>query len=77
VTSGEFLRQAKFRLLRRSKVVWEGDAIDSLRRFKDDVNKVAKGVECGVAIPYSDVRVGDKLIAYTVHTSPRRLTIRV
>lgn len=39
--------------------------MDSLRRFKDDVNEVKAGFECGIGVKnYNDVKVGDQLEFY-------------
>jgi translation initiation factor IF-2 len=48
-------------VLRDNIVIFEG-AIDSLRRFKDDVQEVKTGFECGIGIKnYNDVKVGDQI----------------
>jgi translation initiation factor IF-2 len=47
------------RVLRDNVVIYEGQ-LESLRRFKDDVNEVKAGMECGIAVKnYNDVKVGD------------------
>jgi len=52
------------RLLRDNVVVFKGK-ISSLRRFKEDVNEVRNGLECGIAIAnYGDVKVGDVIEAF-------------
>ncbi len=64
VQDGIIARNAKARLLRDNVVVWEG-AISSLRRFKDDVNEVKNGLECGIGLErYNDIKVGDVIEAY-------------
>ncbi len=66
VTDGLIRRQAKARLIRDDVVVWEGD-IDSLKRFKDDVNEVRQGFECGIGlVNYNDIKVNDEIEAFTV-----------
>ncbi len=61
VTEGVVRRNEKVRVLRDNVVIFEGQ-IDSLRRFKEDVNEVKAGVECGVGIKnYNDVKVGDQI----------------
>ncbi|MFQ5742237.1 MAG: translation initiation factor IF-2 [Acidobacteriota bacterium] len=66
VTDGKFTRDARVRLLRDSRVIFEG-RIGSLRRFKEDVREVQRGYECGVGIAnYNDVKVGDVIEAYQV-----------
>jgi len=64
VTEGVVQRNAKVRVLRENVVIFDG-AVDSLRRFKDDVNEVKAGFECGVGVKnYNDVKVGDMLEIY-------------
>ena len=42
-------------------VIYEGE-LESLRRFKDDVNDVRSGTECGIGVKnYNDVKVGDQI----------------
>jgi translation initiation factor IF-2 len=66
VTSGKMLRNAKMRILRDDIVIHEG-ALDSLRRFKEDVKEVASGFECGIGVSrFNDVRVGDVIECYTL-----------
>jgi len=66
VIDGIIRRQAKARLLRDSTVIWEGD-IAALRRFKDDVNEVKNGFECGISlVNYNDIKIGDEIEAYTI-----------
>ena len=51
-------RNNPIRVLRDNVVIFEG-ALESLRRFKDDVNEVRAGTECGIGVKnYQDVRVG-------------------
>ena len=41
-------------------------ALESLRRFKDDVNEVRAGTECGIGVKnYQDVRVGDQIECFS------------
>jgi translation initiation factor IF-2 len=61
VTEGAVRRNNPIRVLRDSVVIFEG-ALESLRRFKDDVNEVRAGTECGIGVKnYQDVRVGDQI----------------
>lgn len=65
VVDGKITRQSLVRLLRDSRVVYEGK-LASLRRFKDDVKEVANGYECGLGIEnYNDLKVGDVVEAFT------------
>jgi translation initiation factor IF-2 len=66
VTDGLIRRQAKARLLRDSVVIWEGD-IATLKRFKDDVNEVKQGFECGISlVNFNDIKVDDEIEAYVI-----------
>jgi translation initiation factor IF-2 len=64
VTEGYVKRDNPIRVLRDNVVIYEGE-LESLRRFKDDVNEVRSGTECGIGVKnYSDVRVGDQIECY-------------
>ena len=66
VTEGLIRRQAKARLLRDSVVIWEGD-ISTLKRFKDDVNEVKNGFECGISlVNFNDIKVDDEIEAFVI-----------
>ena len=59
VTDGQVKRNNPIRVLRDAVVIYEGE-LESLRRFKDDVEQVRAGTECGIGVRnYKDVRVGD------------------
>jgi translation initiation factor IF-2 len=61
VTDGKVTRTAQVRLVRDGTVVWTG-RVGSLRRFKDNVQEVEEGLECGIVLEgYQDVKVGDVL----------------
>ncbi len=61
VQEGFVKRSLPVRILRDNIVIFEG-AIDSLRRFKDDVQEVKNGFECGIGIKnYNDIKVGDQI----------------
>ena len=61
VTEGMVKRDQPIRVLRENIVIYEGE-LESLRRFKDDVNEVRSGTECGIAVKnYTDVRPGDQI----------------
>ena len=65
VTEGVLRRNCPIRVLRDNVVIHEGE-LDSLRRFKDDVNEVLSGVECGIGVKnYKDVRPGDQIECFT------------
>jgi translation initiation factor IF-2 len=64
VVEGNIPRSAQARLLRDSRVIYEG-RIGSLRRFKDDVSEVKNGFECGIGLDkYQDIKVGDIIEAF-------------
>ncbi len=66
VNDGTIKRGAGVRLLRDSKIVYEGK-LSSLKRFKDDVREVSSGYECGVGIEkFNDIKVGDVIEAFEV-----------
>ena len=60
VLEGTIHRNKKIRVLRDDIVIFEGE-LESLRRFKDDVNDVRSGTECGIGVKNYDVKVGDKI----------------
>ena len=64
VEDGVLKRNNPIRVLRNNVVIYEG-ALESLRRFKDDVNEVRAGTECGLGVKnYNDVRIGDQIECY-------------
>ena len=61
VSEGYVKRSNPIRVLRDNVVIYEGE-LESLRRFKDDVNEVRAGTECGIGVKnYNDVKVGDQI----------------
>ncbi|ULQ45895.1 translation initiation factor IF-2 [Flagellatimonas centrodinii] len=61
VIEGSVQRSLPIRVLRENTVIYEG-TLESLRRFKDDVQKVEAGTECGIGVKdYNDVKVGDQI----------------
>jgi len=61
VTEGTVKKANPIRVLRDNVVIYEGE-LESLRRFKDDVNEVQSGVECGIGVKnYKDVKPGDQI----------------
>lgn len=64
VVDGTVKRSNPIRVLRDNVVIYEGE-LESLRRFKDDVNEVKSGTECGIGVKnYNDVKVGDQIEVY-------------
>ncbi|MFN0265190.1 translation initiation factor IF-2 [Tepidamorphus sp. 3E244] len=73
VTDGRVERGAGVRLLRDDVVVHEGK-LSTLKRFKDEVQRVEVGQECGMAFEnYQDMRAGDVIECYQVETIERSL----
>ena len=65
ITEGYVRRNNPIRVLRENVVIFEG-ALESLRRFKDDVNEVRAGTECGIGVKnYQDVRAGDQIECFS------------
>jgi translation initiation factor IF-2 len=64
VMEGYVKRSNPIRVLRDNVVIYEGE-LESLRRFKDDVNEVKSGTECGIGVKnYNDVKIGDQIECY-------------
>ena len=73
VKEGSIRRNLKVRLIRDSVVIYSGD-ISSLKRFKDDVNEVREGYECGIGIEgFNDIKVGDIIESYTIEEIARTI----
>ena len=73
VIEGTLYRNRPIRVLRDDVVVFEGE-LESLRRFKDDVQEVRNGMECGIAVKsYNDVKEGDKIEVFEVKEVARFL----
>ena len=61
VTEGTVKRSKPIRVLRNNTVIFQGE-LESLRRFKELVDEVRNGMECGIAVKqYNDVKVGDQI----------------
>jgi len=61
VTEGTIKKDQPIRVLRDNVVIYEGE-LESLRRFKDAVEEVKSGTECGIGVKnYNDVKVGDQI----------------
>ncbi|MEH6346916.1 MAG: translation initiation factor IF-2 [Bermanella sp.] len=73
VTEGTIYRSKKIRVLRDNVVIYEGE-LESLRRFKDDVQEVRIGTECGIAVKnYNNVQAGDQIEVFEVREIARSL----
>ena len=72
VRSGEIRRNSKARLVRDGVVVSESLAIESLRRFKDDVTEVRDGYECGIGLgSFNDIKTGDMIETFEMREKQR------
>ena len=72
VRSGTITRNAKARVIRDGVVLADGLAIESLRRFKDDVTEVRTDFECGIGLgKYNDIQVGDEIETTEMVEKPR------
>ncbi|QJR82368.1 translation initiation factor IF-2 [Alteromonas pelagimontana] len=73
VTEGTVKRSSPIRVLRENVVIYEGE-LESLRRFKDDVQEVRNGMECGIGVKnYNDVKVGDQIEVFEVIEVARQI----
>ncbi|GAB2778787.1 translation initiation factor IF-2 [Rhabdobacter roseus] len=73
VTDGFVKRNNKIRIIRDGIVIHMGE-IDSLKRFKDDVNEVRSGYECGLNIKnFNEIEVGDIIESYELREVKRTL----
>ena len=74
VVEGKVSRSDRARLVRDGVVIYDGQ-LGSLRRFKEDVQTVSAGYECGTSIQgYNDIKVGDQIETYVVVEEKRTLT---
>lgn len=66
VTEGTIKRGCLVRQLRGNEVIWKGKIL-SLKRVKEDVKEVSKGIECGILLDgQTDIKEGDVLQAYEI-----------
>jgi translation initiation factor IF-2 len=71
VLNGVITRNSKVRFLREGTIIWKG-AVQSLRRFKEDVREVAAGFECGIGLTdFQDLKPGDIIETYEDREIPR------
>lgn len=73
VTEGTVRKGAKVRIIRQDIVVLELGTLQTLKRFKDEVNEVVSGQECGMNFGFSDIREGDVIECFTVESIQRSL----
>ena len=71
VRTGVITRGSKVRFLRDGTIIWKG-AIQSLRRFKDDVREVREGFECGISLSdFQDLKQGDLIETFELRELAR------
>jgi translation initiation factor IF-2 len=74
VTEGKVVKGAKTRIIRDNVVIQEMGTLHTLKRFKDDVNEVVVGQECGMSFKdYQDIKKGDLIECFTVEEIKRSL----
>ncbi|WP_187358348.1 translation initiation factor IF-2 [Microbacterium testaceum] len=72
VRSGTITRNAKARVIRDGVVLADGLAIESLRRFKDDVTEVRTDFEAGIGLgKFNDIQIGDEIETTEMVEKPR------
>ena len=72
VRSGTITRNAKARVIRDGVVVGDNLAIESLRRFKDDVTEVKTDFEAGIGLgKFNDIQIGDEIETIELVEKPR------
>ncbi|UDG81531.1 Translation initiation factor IF-2 [Candidatus Profftia lariciata] len=73
VTEGIIKRNNPIRVLRNNVVIYEGE-LESLRRFKEDINEIINGMECGIGIKnYNDIRSGDIIEVFNIIEIKRKI----
>ncbi|GAA0323711.1 translation initiation factor IF-2 [Psychrobacter aestuarii] len=72
VVEGTIYRNKPIRVLRDDKVIFTGQ-LQSLRRYKEDVNEVRTGMECGLAVKGYDVEAGDKIEVFEIQEVERTI----
>ena len=74
VTEGVVRKGAKVRILRDNVVIQEMGTLTTLKRFKDEVNEVLAGQECGMSFgPFQDIKQGDVIECFNVEVVQRTL----
>ena len=74
VTEGVVRKGARVRIIREDVVVLELGTLQTLKRFKDEVNEVISGQECGMAFAsFQDIKAGDVIECFTVEEVARTL----
>ena len=76
ITDGTIDRSHFAKVIRDGVLVREGCKFASLRRFKDDVNEVRKGMECGIRLEgFDDIHAGDVIETYEILKIARTLNM--
>jgi translation initiation factor IF-2 len=74
VSEGVVRKGAKVRILRDDVVIQEMGVLTTLKRFKDEVNEVVGGLECGMSFgPFQDIKQGDVIECFNVEIVQRSL----
>ncbi|MBU1375241.1 MAG: translation initiation factor IF-2, partial [Alphaproteobacteria bacterium] len=74
VTEGVVRKGARVRIIRNDIVVLELGTLQTLKRFKDEVNEVQSGQECGMAFQgFQDIKAGDTIECFTLEEVKRTL----
>ncbi|WP_395671276.1 translation initiation factor IF-2 [Phenylobacterium sp.] len=73
VTDGVVRKGARVRIVRQDVVVLELGTLQTLKRFKDEVNEVNAGQECGMHFGFQDIKVGDVIECFTLEEVKRSL----
>ena len=74
VTEGVVRKGARVRIIRDDVVVLELGVLNTLKRFKDEVNEVPSGQECGMQFQgFQDIKEGDYIECFTVEEIKRTL----
>lgn len=73
VRDGKIIRDSKVHVIRDGIVVYTGK-LNSLKRFKDDVKEVTKGMDCGLSIEnFNDIKIGDFVEAFKEYEVERKI----
>ncbi|WP_091735403.1 translation initiation factor IF-2 [Phenylobacterium immobile] len=74
VTEGVVRKGARVRIIRNDVVILELGTLQTLKRFKDEVNEVVVGQECGMAFAgFQDIKAGDTIECFTLEEVKRTL----
>jgi translation initiation factor IF-2 len=73
VVDGVVRKGAKVRIIRQDIVLQEMGTLLTLKRFKDEVNEVVVGQECGMYLNFNDLKPGDTIECFTVEEIKRSL----